>query len=210
MKTSFRPKTKVFVEPEEENLINYFDSINIIWTRVDTETSKQHVSIAALLPSGLLKNDYELSEIDEGVVLQVKVKWPAFVTDAIGLHQVWIKLNDSLGIFSLMEYHPRVHNYKNELRSYRYKEQVVIWFIATFSLPFKVQTKDVEDQVLGSKNPSIVLYITMTSFDVDFYATNDKKRKVTWLEYNFSYMILYYFIVSGVKLVLLFVSILVR
>lgn len=73
-------------EKKEAKFINYFDPVHVMWEWICTESSKHHISIAILLPSGVLEDDYEYVIIDDRMMLQLTVKWPDVMSSFSDLH----------------------------------------------------------------------------------------------------------------------------
>lgn len=139
----------------------------------ETFTTRGCLSIAFLLPCGC-HNDYKMSVIDNGSLLQVRVVWPEPLTNVRMLHHLWLVLEEGRRV---SKDHAKLGGFETALRALRVSPQERVHSFCNITLPFKVETLVEEEPLFWPELGVYIVYAELKeALDLYTSTTSAKKR----------------------------------
>lgn len=134
------------VECRENSGLYNVQPLHMISEWIEPGTTTKRLTVAILLPSGVLSGQFAVRVADDGCALEISITWPNPMVELKMLHRKWLQAD---GSDRIEVYHPKLIGFERFLKSYRTRSTDKIESTARINLPYQVQTHISEKFNLG-------------------------------------------------------------
>ncbi|KAI0557262.1 hypothetical protein FGB62_325g07 [Gracilaria domingensis] len=140
----------------------------------EAKTGTKRLSVAIVLFSGVTPEDFTLSVLPGGRVLEMRCAWPVVFTDIDILYRRWFCQEDDKKIIA---YHPRLNAFEAFYINLRECCNDKVYAVSRIRLPLVVETHILKSHFLGYRESAAKgVYVELRSLREQYASTNEKKE----------------------------------
>ena len=146
------------------NQFSDFLPLHVVFCWTLPKKSTDMVTVAMVLPQGVMDSMFEVDVVDGGMVLELKVEWPSAISVHEELHTKWFMQGNSMNYVDI-----RGNAFEKALKLKRSNAHEKLFSRARFPLPFTVRPEIFEQHNMIIPPSSVaVVYVDLISSKSDY------------------------------------------